>query len=108
MGRDVEIEWRVIDVKPLSEMVYRTACATGSRLSMKQRVIPAGNDCQTLDIYEHEPALMPGLAELDNVVLTPHLGSSSWPSQEGMARLVAESVTAALAGHTPPNRVKGT
>jgi glyoxylate reductase len=29
-----------------------------------------------LDVYEHEPALTPGLATLDNVVLTPHLGSS--------------------------------
>jgi len=61
-----------------------------------------------LDVYEHEPALTPGLAELDNVVLTPHLGSSSLPSREGMARLVAESVTAALTGRTPPNRVEGT
>jgi len=61
-----------------------------------------------LDVYEHEPKLTPGLAELDNVVLTPNLGSSSLPSREGMARLVAESVTAALSGRTPPNRVEGT
>ncbi len=61
-----------------------------------------------LDVYEHEPQLTPGLADLDNVVLTPHLGSSTLPSREGMGRLVAESVTAALSGRTPPNRVEGT
>ena len=61
-----------------------------------------------LDVYEHEPALTPGLAELDNVTLTPHLGSSTAPAREAMGRLVAESVLAALAGQTPPNLVEGT
>jgi glyoxylate reductase len=61
-----------------------------------------------LDVYEREPHLTPGLAELENVVLTPHLGSSSAPAREAMGRLVAESVVAALAGRTPPNLVEGT
>jgi glyoxylate reductase len=61
-----------------------------------------------LDVYEHEPRLTPGLAESDNVVLTPHLGSSTAPAREAMSRLVAESVTAALSGLTPPNLVEGT
>ena len=61
-----------------------------------------------LDVYEHEPRLTPGLADLDNVVLTPHLGSSTEPAREAMGRLVAESVIAALSGLTPPNLVEGT
>jgi phosphoglycerate dehydrogenase-like enzyme len=59
-------------------------------------------------VYEHEPHLTPGLAQLQNVVLTPHLGSSTAPAREAMGRLVAESVQAALAGKTPPNLVEGT
>jgi Polyketide cyclase / dehydrase and lipid transport len=54
-GRDVEIELRVVDVKSLSEMVYLATCATGSRLSMKQRVIPAGNDCQIEVELDYQP-----------------------------------------------------
>src|SRR5204863_5787913 len=30
-----------------------------------------------LDVYEHEPALAPGLAALPNVALTPHIGSGT-------------------------------
>ncbi|HEV7128174.1 MAG TPA: D-glycerate dehydrogenase [Ktedonobacterales bacterium] len=69
----------------------------------EQQIAGAG-----LDVYEYEPHLAPGLAELDNVVLTPHLGSSSAPAREAMGRLVAASVTAALTGQTPPNLVEGT
>jgi glyoxylate reductase len=69
----------------------------------RKRIAGAG-----LDLYEHEPHLTPGLAELENVVLTPHLGSSTVPAREAMGRLVAESVRAALTGRTPPNRVEGT
>jgi hydroxypyruvate reductase 1 len=51
-----------------------------------------------LDVYEHEPAMAPGLAELDNVVLVPHLGSATTFTREGMATLSAANVVAMLAG----------
>ena len=61
-----------------------------------------------LDVYEHEPKLTPGLSDLDNVILTPHLGSSTRPARDAMARMVAMSVVEALNGKTPVNRVEGT
>ena len=39
-----------------------------------------------LDVFEHEPEVHPGLLELDNVVLIPHLGSAT-ETREAMARL---------------------
>ncbi len=51
-----------------------------------------------LDVYEREPEMAPGLADLDNVVLVPHLGSASRVAREGMATLAAANVRAVLNG----------
>jgi hydroxypyruvate reductase 1 len=51
-----------------------------------------------LDVYEDEPAMKPGLAGLDNVVLAPHLGSATRWTREGMATLAAANVAGILRG----------
>jgi hydroxypyruvate reductase 1 len=51
-----------------------------------------------LDVFEHEPAMQPGLAALDNVVVVPHLGSATTWTREGMATLAATNVAAVLQG----------
>lgn len=47
-----------------------------------------------LDVYENEPALAPGLADLPNTVLLPHLGSATVSVRAAMARLCAENAVA--------------
>lgn len=58
-----------------------------------------------LDVYEEEPRLAPGLAELDNVVLAPHLGSATTETRRNMAVMAAEDLVAALKGKRPKNVV---
>jgi len=58
-----------------------------------------------LDVYENEPELTPGLAELDNVVLVPHIGSASTATREKMATMAATNLLAGLKGEVPPNLV---
>ncbi len=58
-----------------------------------------------LDVYENEPALEPGLADLDNVVMLPHLGSASEATRDAMARLAAEAVVKVIEGGCPSNAV---
>lgn len=59
-----------------------------------------------LDVYEHEPALAPGLAELENVVLTPHTASATEETRQAMSLLAAQNIIEALEGRMPPNIVK--
>lgn len=59
-----------------------------------------------LDVYEFEPKLSSGLAELPNVVLTPHTASATYEARNAMSRMAAENIIAALSGQTPPNLVK--
>jgi hydroxypyruvate reductase 1 len=52
-----------------------------------------------LDVFEKEPAMAPGLAELDNVVIVPHIASATVWTREGMASLAAANVAATLQAH---------
>ncbi|MGE4424288.1 MAG: 2-hydroxyacid dehydrogenase [Pseudodesulfovibrio sp.] len=54
-----------------------------------------------LDVYENEPALTPGLAELDNVVLLPHIGSGTESARTDMSVLAARNMLAMLKGDKP-------
>ena len=58
-----------------------------------------------LDVYEHEPEVHPGLLELDNVVLVPHLGSATVETRGAMAELAARNVAALAAGRDLPTPV---
>ncbi len=59
-----------------------------------------------LDVFEHEPALAEGLAELDNVILTPHIASATEETRQKMSALAAENILAVFEGKEPPNVVK--
>ena len=57
------------------------------------------------DVYEREPVLAEGLAELPNVCVLPHLGSATREARGAMARLTAQAVIDVLDGRQPPNLV---
>jgi len=49
-----------------------------------------------LDVFEDEPALKPGLVDLENVVIVPHIASATSWTRQGMATLAASNVAAIL------------
>jgi len=56
-----------------------------------------------LDVYENEPDMAPGLAELPNVVICPHTASATVSSRNGMAVKAATNLIAMLEGTPPPD-----
>ena len=58
-----------------------------------------------LDVYDQEPTLTPGLTEMDNVVLLPHVGSATLETRIRMATMAARNLIAGLSGERPPNQV---
>jgi D-3-phosphoglycerate dehydrogenase len=58
-----------------------------------------------LDVFVSEPPLGSPLLELDNVIVTPHLGASTDEAQEKAGVSVAKSVRLALAGELVPDAV---
>ena len=58
-----------------------------------------------LDVFAEEPTTASPLFELDNVVVTPHLGASTAEAQDKAGITIAEQLLLALAGQFVPNAV---
>ena len=51
-----------------------------------------------LDVFEQEPAIGNKLAELDNVILTPHIGAQTKEAQSLAANVIGEKIIQILRG----------
>jgi glyoxylate reductase len=69
----------------------------------ERRIAGAGLDVYWTEPPVGEPAPPPELFKLDNVILTPHIGSATHESRHAMARMAAENLVAMIEGRTPPN-----
>jgi glyoxylate reductase len=54
-----------------------------------------------LDVYEREPEIHRGLLSMENVVLSPHLGSSTIETRTTMIQLAVDNIIAVLSGQPP-------
>jgi len=53
-----------------------------------------------LDVFEEEPKVHPGLLKNENVVILPHMGTSTFETQADMERLVLNNLRAAVEDNT--------
>lgn len=66
-------------------------------VALRQKRIAAAG----LDVYEGEPKVHPDLLTVPNVVLTPHIASSTLPTRLAMANLAADNLIAFFSGKEP-------
>ena len=78
----------VVDEKALAE-------------ALKEKTIAGA----ALDVFEFEPKTVPGLAKLDNVILTPHIASASIEARDQMAEIAAQNIIDFFEGGKPRNIV---
>ena len=57
-----------------------------------------------LDVFEDEPEMKPGLVDLENVVIVPHIASATSWTRQGMATLAGYNVAGILMGYPAWNR----
>jgi glyoxylate reductase len=55
-----------------------------------------------LDVFEKEPDVHPGLLDLENATVIPHLGSATVETRDAMGFLAVENLLAAVEGRRPP------
>jgi glyoxylate reductase len=56
-----------------------------------------------LDVFANEPRVHPGYRTLDNVFLSPHIGSATTETRDAMGRLLVEGIEALARGAVPGN-----
>lgn len=70
-------------------------------IALKENVIKGA----AIDVFENEPNMDPGLKDLQNVIVTPHIASATEETRAKMSELAAQNIIAALEGGVPPNLV---
>jgi glyoxylate reductase len=65
--------------------------------ALKERLIAGA----ALDVYEKEPEIHPGLSNLENALLIPHLASATTETRTAMADLAVANAIAVLNGQAP-------
>ena len=69
--------------------------------ALKNKVIAGAG----IDVYEFEPKVADGLMDIENVIMTPHIASSTVEARNDMAILAAQNIINTLEGGKPKDLV---
>src|ERR1035437_7946043 len=92
-------------MKPTAFVINTTRGAVIDEAALVQALQPKRTGGAGRDVCEREPQLEPGLCELENVVLAPHLGSATIGTRTKMGMIAVDNLLAVCAGQRPPNCV---
>ncbi len=92
------------ELKSMKKTAYLINTSRGSIVNEQELIYALNSNIIAgagLDVYENEPLLMPGLIELPNTVLLPHIGSATIETRTAMGLMAAENAIAIFKGVSP-------
>ena len=92
---------RLASMKPTGVLVNASRGAVVDEAALVEALRERRILAAALDVFEGEPEVHPGLLELQNVVLTPHIGSATIETRTAMALLAAENLIGGVEGRRP-------
>jgi glyoxylate reductase len=92
-------------MKPIATLVNTARGAVVDEAALVEALREGRISGAGLDVFEDEPNVHPGLLELDNAVLLPHIGSATVETRAVMSELAARNAMAIAAGEQPETPV---
>ncbi len=90
----------------MKSSAYLINTARGRVINEKELIVALKNKViagAALDVFYDEPSIPAELRDLQNVVLSPHIGSATTQARNAMARMVADNILAIERREQPPN-----
>lgn len=104
-NRDMINATRLNLMKPEAYLINTSRGEVVNELALTQALMFDTIGGAALDVFEGEPRINPDLAQCDNLVMLPHLGSATKEAREAMGYRVIENLDAFFSGQPPRDRV---
>ncbi len=101
-------EARLHAMKPTAMLINTSRGGAIDEVALEKALRDGTISAAALDVFEREPEITPGLIELQNVILTPHIASASIEARNQMAEIAAQNIVDFFEGKTPRNVVTHT
>ncbi|MDO8600098.1 MAG: D-glycerate dehydrogenase [bacterium] len=99
-------EIRLKLMKPTAYLINTSRGPIVDEAALRDALKNNGIKGAAIDVWEHEPELTPGLSDLENIIITPHIASATEETRQKMGELAAKNIIEVLEGRPPVTPIK--